>query len=194
MDPIRRTRSKIGEVWATETATSLSNGYHRYLSPTLYQTYEFRSPHSFTGSLAFLFPSRGMITTDVDYLDYSTSKFVGDGFEQANSDIKELLRPSLNIRVGLEWRIWQYFIRCGGAYYGSPSGFGVKNGSAQKLALGLGYITEDDVIAWDFAYELGSSLQKYTPYQCYVDGECIVDDIVQRQWRNKLVVTMKMKL
>ena len=189
-----RTRSNIGEVWATETATKLSNGYHKYLSPTLYQTYEFRTPHSFTGSLAFLFPSRGMITADVDYLDYSTSKFVGNGFEQANSNIKEFLKPSLNVRVGMEWRIRQYFIRCGGAYYGSPYGFGVKNGSAQKLALGLGYITLDDVIAWDFAYELGSNLQKYTPYQCYVDGECIVDDIVQRQWRNKLVVTMKMKL
>ena len=181
-------------MWATETATTLSNGYHRYLSPTLYQTYDFRTPHSFTGSLAFLFPSRGMITADIDYLDYSTSKFVGEGFEQANSNIKEYLKPSLNVRVGMEWRLRQYFVRGGAAYYGSPYGFGVKNGSAQKLALGLGYITEEDGIAWDFAYELSRGLQKYTPYQCYVDGECIVDDVVQHQWRNKLVVTMKVKL
>lgn len=189
-----RTRSVIGEVWSTETSSMLPNGYHKYYSPILYQTYDFRTPHSFTGSLAFLFRSRGMITADVDYLDYSTSQFVGDGFEQANSNIKELLKPSLNIRIGMEWRFRQYYLRSGAAYYGSPYGFGEKNGSTKKLALGLGYITLDDVVAWDFAYELSSGLQKYTPYQCYVDGECIVDDIVQRQWRNKLVVTMKMKL
>lgn len=188
-----RTRSAIGEVWSTETATTLSNGYHKHYSPSLYQTYDFRTPHSFTGSLAFLVPSKGMITADVDYMDYSTARFIGDGFEQANSNIKELLNPSLNIRIGMEWCVRQYYLRGGMAYYGSPFGFGEKYGSTKKLALGVGYTTEED-IAWDFAYELSRGLQKYTPYQCYIDGECIVDDIVQHQWRNKLVVTMKMKL
>lgn len=192
-----RTLSSIGEVWSTNMAATLGNGigYHKYYSPTLYQTYEFRSPHSFTGSLAFLIPSRGMITADVDYLDYGTSKLKSEdySFSNENSDIRNLLKPSLNIRVGTEWRLRQYFIRGGMAYYGSPYGFGEKYGSTKKLCLGIGYATEDDIL-WDFAYEISEGVQGYTPYQCYDNGENIVDEIVQRQWRNKLVATMKMKL
>ena len=192
-----RSLSSIGEVWSTNIASTLNNGtgYHKYYSPTLYQTYEFRSPHTFTGSLAFLFPSKGMLTADVDYLDYGTSKLKseGYGFSDANNDIRSLLKPSLNIRIGTEWRFRQYFVRGGLAYYGSPYGFGEKYGSTKKLSLGIGYATDEDV-CWDFAYELSEGIKGYTPYQCYVDGEPIVDDIVQRQWRNKLVVTMKVKL
>lgn len=192
-----RTLSAIGEVWSTNMATSLNDGtgYHKYYSPTLYQTYEFRSPHTFTGSLAFLIPSRGMVTADVDYLNYGTSKFSSDdySFSDANNDIREILKPSLNIRIGTEWRLRQYFIRSGVAYYGSPYGFGEKYGSTKKLAFGIGYAT-DEFLSWDFAYELSEGVRGYTPYQCYDNDQNIVDEVVQRQWRNKLVVTMKMKL
>lgn len=186
-----RTRSSVGEIWATETATTIDR-YRKYLSPELYQTYAFRSPHSFTGSVAFIFP-RTMLTADVDYLDYGTSEFIGDGFENANNNIKDILKPSYNIRLGMEWRIRQYFFRSGAAYYGSPYGFGEKYGSTKKVALGFGFTTEGGTI-WDFAYELSGSVRGYTPYQYYVDEENIVEDIVQRQWRNKLVVTMRVKM
>ena len=191
-----RTLSSIGELWSTDISTTFNNGlgYHKYNSPSLYQTYEFRSPHSFTGSLAFLFRSRGMITTDVDYLDYGTSKLSSDdfSFSDANNDIRTLLKPSLNIRIGAEWRLRQYFIRGGMAYYGSPYGFGERYGSNKKMSLGIGYATEDDIL-WDFAYELSRGIQGYTPYQCFDNGQNIVDDIVQHRWRNKIVATMKMK-
>lgn len=191
-----RTLYAIGEVWSTEMATTLNEiGYHKHYSPTLYQTYEFRTPHSFTGSLAFLFRSRGMITADVDYRDYGTSKLKSEdySFSDENSEIRDILKPSLNIRIGTEWRLRQYFLRGGVAYYGSPYGFGEQYGSTKKLSLGIGYATEDEVI-WDFAYELSRNVQGYTPYQCYDNGQNIVDEIVQHQWRNKLVVTMKMKM
>lgn len=189
-----RTRSSIGEVWSTETTTTIDR-YRKYISPSLYQTYEFRSPHSFTGSVAFILPSTAMITADVDYLDYGTSQFKSDefSFNDVNNDIRDILKPNLNIRLGMEWRIRQYFFRSGAAYYGSPYGFGEQYGSTKKLAVGIGYTTEGGTL-WDFAYELSGSVRNYTPYQYYVDGENIVDDIVQHQWRNKLVVTMRIKI
>ena len=101
----------------------------------------------------------------------------------ANNNIKDILKPSFNIRLGMEWRIRQYFIRSGAAYYGSPYGFGERNGSTKKLAVGIGYATIEDVIIWDFAYELSSDTRIYAPYLYYVDGVNIVDDIVQRHWR-----------
>lgn len=185
-----RTRSRIGEVWSTETSSSYYSG--KFYSPTLNQSYEFRSPHSFTGSLAFIFPFAGMLTADVDYLDYSTSQFIGNDFNIANEDIQSLLKPSFNIRIGMEWAVRQFFVRGGIAYYGSPYGFGECYGSMKKAAIGIGYATMGRFI-WDFAYELSRSVRGYTPYQLYVDGENIVEDVVQRQWRNKLVVTLRMK-
>lgn len=189
-----RTLSSIGETWSTDTETRLNNGYHKYYSPNLYQTYEFRSPHSFTGSLAFLFPSRGMITADVDYMDYGASSFKSENFSfsDVNNDIRNLLKPSLNIRLGMEYRLLQYYVRSGVAYYGSPYGFGNSYGSTKKLALGIGYTSESETI-WDFAYELSGSDWSYTPYQCYENGQNIVEDVVQHRWRNKFVVTMKSK-
>ena len=188
-----RTVYAFGEQWSTEIQTTLKNGHgqrepHRYLSPVLYQTYEFHTPHSFTGSLAFIIRQRGIISIDVDYMDYGTSWFSFDGV-----NIRDVLKPTCNYRIGTEWRLRQYYLRGGLAYYGSPYGFGENYGSVKKLGLGFGYAVSQET-SWDFAYELTQSTTGYTPYQVYVDGQNIVEDAVRHQWRNKLVVTLKIKL
>lgn len=190
-----RTLYSFGESWSTEISTSLkgNNGledYYRCLSPNLYQTYQFRSPHSFVGSLAFFMGKRGLVSADLEYLDYGTAKFDFDG---VNDDIRATLKPTFNLRFGAEWRHLQYFLRCGAAYYGSPYGFGETYGSVKKLGLGIGYAV-NEALSWDFAYELTHSTTGYTPYRYYVDGTNIVEDVVQRQWRNKLLVTLKVRM
>lgn len=185
----------FGEEWSTSISTTLYDGqgqptYRKNLSPTLYQDYEFRTPHTFTGSVAFLFDDRGMVTADVDYLDYGTCRF---NFTGVNDDLRETLKPTLNIRLGTEWRVQQFFVRGGLAYYGSYYGFGERFGSMKKLGLGFGYAISSET-SWDFAYELAETTVGYTPYRYYVDGENIVETAVQRHWRNKLVVTLKVKL
>lgn len=190
-----RTLYEFGETWATETQTMLKTNlgaqdYHRYLSPNLYQEYEFRTPHHFIGSLAFIIGRRGMVTTDIEYLDYGKSKF---DFSGVNEDIEQTLKPSLNLRLGTEWRIRQFFLRGGVAYYGSPYGISNSDGSIKKLCLGIGYPTSEET-SWDFAYELSQSTTSRTPYQCYADGAPLVDNILQYQWRNKFLVTLKVKL
>ena len=193
-----RTRYSIGELWSTSTQTTLKGDqgqreYYRNLSPSTYWTYEFRTPHVFVGSLAFLIDRRGMVTADLEYMDYGTSRFQYDGDDGANNDIKEVLKSSFNLRLGTEWRLLQYFLRGGLAYYGSPFGFGENYGSVKKLGLGFGYAVSQET-SWDFAYELTQSTSGYTPYRFYVDDLNVVEDAVRRQWRNKLVVTLKVKL
>ena len=190
-----RTAFLFGEVWSTYTETTLKDSvgqreYRRYVSPTLYQTYEFRTPHTFIGSVAIILGQRGMVTADVEYMDYGTAKFNFDG---VNDDIRAILQPTCNFRFGTEWRIRQYFVRGGASYYGSPYGMGEAYGSVKKLGLGIGYATSPET-SWDFAYELTHSITGYTPYQYYVDGQNIVSDAVRSQWRNKFVITMKVKL
>lgn len=184
----------IGEAWSTQTQATLKDSqgereYHRYLSPTLEWSYEFYTPNTIIGSFAFLLGQQGMITTDVEYMNYGDSRFKFDGEKQY---FKEVLKSTLNFRLGTEWRIRQYFLRGGLAYYGSPYGFGENYGSVKKLGLGFGYSVSQET-SWDFAYELTQSTTGYTPYQFYVDGQNIVEDAVRRQWRNKLVVSLKVK-
>lgn len=190
-----RTLYEFGELWETETSVMLRDSegqeeYHRYLSPSLYQTYMFRTPHTFVGSAAFFIGRRGMITTDLEYKDYGSSKFDFDG---VNDDIREALKPTFNIRIGTEWRWRQYFLRGGAAYYGSPYGFGNDYGSVKKMALGIGYAS-NEFVSWDFAYELTESTTGYSPYRYYVDGLNIAREVVQHRWRNKLVITLKMQV
>lgn len=185
----------IGEAWSTETQTTLkgdhgTQDYHRYLSPTLDWSYEFYTPNTFIGSMAFIIGQHGMVSADVEYMNYGASKFRFDNEEQG---FKEVLKPTFNFRAGTEWRIRQYFLRCGAAYYGSPYGFGKNYGSVKKVGLGFGYSVSQET-SWDFAYELTQSTTAYTPYQYYVDGQNIVEDAVRHQWRNKLVVTLKVRL
>ena len=193
-----RTRYHFYETWSTEISTTLKSCpdgeiYHRSLSPIFYQTYEFRTPHSFIGSAAYLM-NKGLISADVEYVNYGASRFVGYdySFSNENEDIKEILKPTFNIRLGTEWRVRQFFLRGGIAYYGSPYGFGENYGSVKKAAIGLGFPVSEST-SWDFAYELTESTTGYTPYSYYDGDQNLVDPVVQRRWRNKLMVTLKMK-
>lgn len=190
-----RTFYTIGEAWSTEIQTTLKGvhgeqDYHRYLSPTLDWSYSFYTPNTFIGSMAFFIGQRGMISTDVEYMNYGASKFK---YDEEDQYFKEILKPTCNFRLGTEWRLRQYFLRGGLAYYGSPYGLSKNYGSVKKLGLGIGYAVNEET-TWDFAYELTQSTTGYTPYQFYVDEQNAVEDAVRRQWRNKLVVTLKVKL
>ena len=194
-----RTIYGIGENWSTETTSVLTGtdhaGHHQYYSPTLYQSYTFRTPHTLVGSTAFFIGQKGLLTTDVEYLNYGTSKFSSESFsfQDTNDDIKSMLRPTFNFRLGTEWRWHQYFLRGGMAYYGSPYGLAEQYGSVRKLSAGIGYAISDETY-WDFAYELTHAPSGYTPYQYYVDGTNLVQSVVQHKWRSKLVATLKIKL
>ena len=161
----------------------------------MYNNYNFTAPRRVSGSLAFFVGAHGLLTADMDYVNYRQSRFTSEAysFADVNDDIALTLQPSCNFRLGTEWSLRQFFFRGGMAYYGSPFGLGERYGSVKKMALGIGYATDEET-SWDFAYELTESTTGYTPYQYYVDGENTVGDIVQHRFRNKFIVTLKIKM
>ena len=187
------------EVWYTTTKATLPNNaiddYYQYYSPTLNNSYDCYTPASYTLSAAFIIGQQGMITADLDYMNFGKAKLSSDSysFSDANTDIQTMLRPTINVRLGTEWRMYQFFLRGGMAYYGSPFGLGDPYGSMKKLGIGIGYITNNNV-CWDFAYELSESTTAYTPYQYYEEDSNIVESAIQHRWRNKIVATMKLKM
>ena len=194
-----RTFFDFEESWSTLTKSTLPGTYYDrdylYYSPNLNYTFELLTPATYTASAAFLFGQRGMITADIDYLNFKKAKLNSDEYSYAdtNDDIKDILGRSFNIRIGTEWRMYQYYLRGGAAYYGSPFGFGNRYGSVKKLGIGIGYVTDGGAY-WDFAYELSQSTTAFTPYQVYVDDVNIVEDAIQYLWRNKVTATLKLKL
>lgn len=194
-----RTLYGFEENWQTETTSVLINdpnaGHYQYYSPTLYQTYSFHTPQKLVASTAFFIGKKGFLAADFEYLNYGASRFSSEtySFSDVNDDIKNILRPTCNFRIGTEWRVHQFFLRCGAAYYGSPYGLGYDYGSVKKLSAGIGYATSD-ISHWDFAYEITEVTSGYTPYQFYVEGVNVVPDIVQHKWRSKIVATLKIKI
>ena len=65
--------------------------------------------------------------------------------------------------------------------------------SVKKLGLGFGFATSQEY-SWDFAYELTHCTTGYVPYQYYLDEVNAVAEASLSQWRNKFVITMKMRL
>lgn len=100
-----------------------------------------------------------MIAGDVEFTDWTQMKFSNADplIEQYNIEIKELFRPTVNLRAGAEYEFSSTGLRLRGGYAYLPSPFrGDPASFAQKyITGGLGFIVQNS-IALDFAYAYGS--------------------------------------
>jgi len=114
-------------------------------SPLGKYDYDFETPFKLVGSFAYIIKEYGLISLDVEHLDYSAMRFRdggnGDNFTDLNQSIDGHFRNVTNIRVGGEARINDFSVRAGYAYYPSPykSGFLNDNSNTNQLSFGLGY-------------------------------------------------------
>lgn len=95
-------------------------------SPYSEYDYEMTTPFRATLSGALVVGKRGLVSADMEYLDYSMAKLRkgGDGYDFAdeNSDITDLFQPVTNVRLGGEYRLTNTFSLRGG-YEIYPSAF-----------------------------------------------------------------------
>lgn len=123
---------------------SASSPYNEY-------DYELTTPFRATLSGALVMGKRGLVSADVEYIDYAMAKLRsgGDGYNFAdeNSDITDLFQPVTNVRLGGEFRLTESFSLRGG-YELYPSAFknmafGVDQPNAGQnhtvLSAGFGY-------------------------------------------------------
>ncbi|BDX36710.1 hemin receptor [Tenuifilaceae bacterium CYCD] len=114
-------------------------------SPLGRYEYDFETPFKLIGSFAYIFKNVGLISLDVEHLDYSSMKFRngGDGysFTNENSAIENTCKSVTNIRVGGEIKIKDFAIRAGYAFYPSPykSGYLNESSNTSQISGGFGY-------------------------------------------------------
>lgn len=180
----------LDESWKTITdVTFRPNSYDEYTSPVSNYEYEFKSPQKATASMAFIINQQGIISIDIDAINYGRSAFDDENYDYSslNAEISKTYGRTYNFRIGTEWQYNYVYFRGGCAYYGSPYHFGDENCSIKKASCGIGVQVSEGVF-FDFAYELSHSKASYTLYS-YEDIQPVEETVN----RSGFIATMKLK-
>lgn len=108
---------------------------------TLYDKYTIKNPGSFTGSLAYVFGQKGLLSFDYTRKDYSTIEYSASGanYDAVNDYYKNNLQATNEFRVGGEYRLNQVSLRAGYRFANTP----YKNkdilGDLSSYSAGIGY-------------------------------------------------------
>lgn len=120
----------------------------------IYPEYTLQTPSEYTGSLAYLFGNKGLISFDYTYKDYSTAKFKPKDdpeFDFQNDLMETQLQGASIFRVGAEYRLSAFSLRGGYRHEGSPYEDIAVMGNLSGYSLGLGY--DFGNVSLDFAYD-----------------------------------------
>ena len=181
----------FSEKWQTTTETEINWVTNKSLSPESNYEYTFISPLKCVGSLAFVVGQQGMISLDVEYLNYGAARFRASDFDYSptNESIKENLGHTANFRLGTEWYLGGTYLRFGTAYYGSPFGLGQAGGSVKKASCGIS-VPVSASTTFDFAYELSHGRTFNTLYDA---GDLGIESVTHSHYRHLLLTTLKIR-
>lgn len=108
---------------------------------TLYNKYNVRNPGSFTGSLAYVFGTQGLVSFDYTRKDYSALEY-GKGsqeFSPVNEYYNSMLQATNEYRIGGEYRLDHVSLRAGFRHVDSPYKDKVVMGDLKSYSAGIGY-------------------------------------------------------
>jgi hypothetical protein len=138
----------------------------------IFPDYRLETPGKITGSLAYVFAKKGLLSFDYAFKDYSNATFsptVDSFFSDLNTTIGNTLTWASSYRLGGEYRIKQLSLRGGYRLEESPYKDADFFGDLTGYSLGLGYSFGDFNL--DIAF---SQAERDTNYQLYTTG--LTDD------------------
>ena len=188
------TQYSFDESWQTQTISEISHVTFNAFSPESHYEYYFISPLKWIGSMAFVIGQQGMVSVDAECTNYGAARFkalANDDYDYGpkNESIKSTFGRSFNFRLGSEWLVGNTYLRMGVGYYGSPLGLGNSNGSIKKASAGVS-LPIGSASAIDFAYELSYG---QTYFRLYDAGVLGIEPVTQKQFKNNLLVTLKLR-
>ncbi len=133
-------------------------------SPVGDYNYYMRTPWRAIGSLAFIIGKFGLVSAEYEYVNYSQAKLnsSGYGYTTVNDEIAGSFQSWGNIRAGTEWRIADFRIRAGAAYFSNPYTVSGVDGARYTLSGGLGYRIKHFYA--DLTYQWAQSKEEYYLY------------------------------
>ncbi len=116
-----------------------------------YDEYDFRTPSRLTGSVALVIGKKLAIDGEVIYRDYKNVHFSGYPYDyETNRRNEDILRNTLEYRIGSEYRLGQVSFRGGYRYAQDP--YKDLEGSASIYSIGLGYNFGDIYFSGSYDY------------------------------------------
>ena len=132
--------------------------------------YGFRTPWRFIGSGGLVIPKVGLLSAEVEYVNYAgstynldkdgNSVFDTDRGDVANAEINNELQSALNVRVGAEYMIERFLVRAGYNWLGNA--YTARDAARSRISLGGGFRAENYYL--DLAYVRGITESEYSPY------------------------------
>ncbi len=102
--------------------------------------YKLNTPSTITGSFAYLFGKKGLISFDYSYKDYQSTKLGPTAdFVTENQDLSNGLRGTSQYRIGTEWRFKMLSLRGGYLYEQNPYKGSLSGDNLRGYSLGLGF-------------------------------------------------------
>ncbi len=189
----------LTDMWRTETYAHIDEYriYQPFESPTSYFNYSMITPWKANGSLAFIFGNYGMITADYEYVDFSSVRLSANGYDYRpyNDILKTTFAPTMNIRLGTEWRHQNYCFRGGYAFYGSPYGINATDYRRNALSCGFGYTKHAVTIDFAYVYTLQThDYNLYSQYTNYYNEIGPTPEISEITRLHSLVVSFKFRM
>ncbi|MCA0133860.1 OmpP1/FadL family transporter [Winogradskyella alexanderae] len=108
----------------------------------IFPEYRLQTPGKLTGSLAYVFGSKGLISFDYSVKDYANAEFRPTSdvfFSGLNNDINNALDNAIAYRLGGEYRYKQFSFRGGYRFEESPYADDTFFGDLTGYSFGLGY-------------------------------------------------------
>lgn len=106
----------------------------------IYPSYRLQTPSRFTGSAAYVFSNKGLISFDYSTKNYGATKFKPENdFTGLNADVSDILTTAATYRLGGEYKHKQFSFRGGYRFEESPYIDGVTVGDLTGFSLGFGY-------------------------------------------------------
>lgn len=133
-------------------------------SPEGSYDYTLTTPMRAIGSLGFVIKGKAIISTDYEFIDYSSGRLraPGEEFFSQNQAVAGKYRATGNLRVGAEYRFKLFNLRGGYASYGNPFNSGVNTSKRESYTGGIGFRQENYFL--DFAYVYSKSSEDFYVY------------------------------
>jgi len=106
----------------------------------IFQPYKLQTPGKWTGSFAYIFGKKGLISVDYSMKDYSNMEYrPKNDYPNENRAMSNLLTSSSEVRVGTEYKIKKWSLRGGYRWEQSPYKNSNAIGDLTGYSGGLGY-------------------------------------------------------
>lgn len=164
-------------------------------SPNGRYDYRLETPFKTIASIAYTFKDFGLLSIDVEHINYSTMRLRnGNDFVDANDAIHSTYRNVNNIKIGSEIRLNKVFLRAGYALYPSPYKRDYLNQDSNRSIIsgGVGYRSGNFFI--DAAYLYTMQNEKYVFYDLRnLDGTSAVNPVNSKITEGKFLATVGFK-